>query len=190
VGSYDDPYGLLLREGSQFALVTRQITNSQSVVQVCPYQLDSGRLQRTPSPCLQLSGEVVGFEPRVLWTRDPAVMIGTRLEQGIIHRWEWNGGGLVEAGSVSLGTHARLIFPPMVNPSVVPTIYADQNGSFSGSLTAVALWSAERRAILFEHLDAEVNDLRASPTFYWGTISQSASTHLTKIRLRSQAPIP
>lgn len=190
VGAYDDPYGLLLREGSQFALVARQAVNSQSMVQACPYQLDSGRLQRTPSPCLQLGGDVVGFEPRVLWTRDPPLVLGTRLEQGIIHRWEWIGGQLVEAGSVSLGAHARLVFPPMVNPSVVPTIYANESGSFSGSLTAVAVWSAERRAILFEHLDSEVHDLRASPTFYWGNISQSTSTHLTRIRLRPQAPIP
>lgn len=190
VGVSESPYGLLLREGSQFTLVTRQAVNFQSVTEACPYQLDSGRLQRTSETCLQLGGEVVGFEPQVLWLRDPPFMSGPRLEQGSIHRWEWSGGQLVEASSVSLGVHARLIFPPMVTPSTVPIIYADQSGNFSGSLTAVAVWSAERRAILFEHLDAEVNELRASPTFYWGNTSQSTSTPLTKIRLRSQAPIP
>lgn len=190
VGSTGDPHGLLLREGSQFILVTRQAVNFQSVVQACPYQLDSGRLQRTPETCLQLGGDVVGFEHQVLWTRDPPFMSGTRLEQGSIHRWEWSGGRLVEAGSVSLGAQALLIFPPMRTPSVVPAIYANLSGNFSSSLTAVAFWSAERRVILFEHLDAEVHTFRASPTFYWGNISPPTSPPLTKIRLRSQAPLP
>ena len=190
VGPSDSPYGVLLREGSQFSLVTREVANSLSVVQTCPYQLDSGRLQRTADTCLQLRGDVVGFEPRVLWTRLPPALSGTRLEQGLIHRWEWSGGRLAEAGSVSLGAHVRLVFPPMASPSVVPVIVADQSGSFSGSLTAVAVWSPERRAILFEHLDAEVSELHASPTFYWGNTLQSAPYQFTKIRLRPQAPLP
>jgi hypothetical protein len=190
LGFSEEPYGLLLREGSHFALVTRQATNGQSVVQACPYQLDAGLLQRTSGTCLQREGDVVGFEPRVLWTRTPPTLSGTRLEQGSIQRWEWSGGQLVEAGSVSLGAQARLVFPPMMNPTFVPTIYADQSGNFSGSLTAVAFWSAERRTILFEHLDSEVNQMYASPTFYWGNIASSASTQFTRIRLRPQASTP
>jgi hypothetical protein len=131
----------------------------------------------------------VGFEPTILWTRDPPALIGGRLEQGIIHRWEWTGGQLVEQGSVSLGLHARLLFPPLLSPSNVPMIYSEPTGNFANAVTALALWSAERRAILFEHLDPEVREPRATPHFYWGRTSLDGSDGNTKIRVRPQAPV-
>lgn len=190
VGPSEGPDGLLLREGSRFTLVTRQSTNGQSVLQACPYQLSAGLLQRTSEACLQFAGDVVGFEPRILWTRLPPVVSGTRLEQGSLHRWEWSGGRLTEVGSVSLGGNVRLTLPPMMSPSAVPIIAADPGASFSGALTAVAFWSAERRAILFEHLDSDVLDLRASPTLYWGNTAQAFPAQLTKIRVRPPPPVP
>jgi len=183
------PYGVILRDGEHLAVVTRGSVNFQPAVQVCPYQLVSGRVQRTSSTCTQITGDTVGFEPRVLWTREPPALVGNRVDQGVIHRWEWIAGRLVEQGSVALGFHLQLTFPPLLNPSNVPVIYADQFGSFSGAFTAVAVWSAERRAIFFEHLDSEVEELRASPTFYWGKTFQTSSNDITKIRLRPQAPV-
>jgi hypothetical protein len=183
------PQGLFLREDSKLALVALRSTDVALEIEVCPYQLDSGRIQRTLGTCTRLQGDVVGFEPRVLWTLDPPAMVGARLEQGILHRWEWIGGRLVEQGSVSLGVHARLASQRMSNPSIVPVIHAAWDGVFSGEHTAVALWSTERRAIFFEHLDAEVVHPNASPTFYSGVTAQTTSPRTTKIRLRSQAPI-
>ncbi len=180
------PYGVILRDGEHLGVVTRESVNFQSVVQVCPYQLVSGRIQRTSGTCTLVTGDTVGFEPRALWTREPPTLVGNRVDQGIIHRWEWSAGRLVAQGSVALGFHLQLTFPPLLNPSNVPVIYAGQFSSFSGALTAVAVWSAERRAILFEHLDAEVEELRASPTFYWGRAAQLTSGGVTKVRLRPQ----
>jgi hypothetical protein len=184
------PYGVVLREGDQLAVVTREIVNSQSLVHVCPYQLVSSRPRRTSSACTQLTGETIGFEPRVLWTRDPPTMNGNTVHQGLIHRWEWMGGRLVSRGSVSLGAHLRVVITSLQNPSHVPIVAADLGQSFSGRLTAVAAWSAERQAILFEHLDPDVTESHASPAFYWGRVAQTASSEVTRIRLRPQPPIP
>ena len=184
------PYGVILRDGEQLAVVTRESVNFQPAVKVCPYQLVSGRPTRTSGPCLQVMGDTVGFESRVLWTREPPSMNGGTIQQGIIHRWEWTGGRLVEQGSVSLGVHLRLLFPPLLSPSNVPVVVAEQGASYSGQLTAVATWSAERRAILFEHLDPEVTEPHASPAFYWGGVFQATSNEVSRVRLRPQPPIP
>lgn len=184
------PYGLLLRDGNQLGLVSLTNVNSQSVAQVCPYQLVSGRLERVTGSCTVLGGDVVGFEPRVLWTRDPPSLLIGRVDQGALHRWEWIGGRLVEQGSVALGVNARLIFPTMLAPANVPVIVAEKGGSFSGDLTAVAVWSAERRTLLFEHLDAEMSSANASPTFYWGLLPSTSESWTTKVRVRPQAAVP
>lgn len=184
------PFGLLLRDGDQLGLVTHTSVNFQSVAQVCPYRLVLGQIQRVTGNCTVLTGDVVGFEPRVLWTRLPPTLSGGRVDQGAILRWEWIGGRLVEAGSVSLGLNARLIFPTMLSPSNVPLIIAERSGSFTSEHAAVAVWSAERRTILFEHLDSEVASTFASPTFFWGILSQTSQGRVTKVRLRPQAPVP
>jgi len=183
------PFGLLLRDGDQLGLVTLTSVNFQSVAQVCPYQLVSGRIQRVTGSCTVLTGDVVGFEPRVLWTRLVPTLMGGRVDQGAVLRWEWSGGRLVEQGSVSLGLNARLIFPTMLASSNVPIIIAG-SGSFTSEYAAVAVWSAERRTILFEHLDSEMVSLLASPTFFWGTLPQTSGERVTKVRLRPQAPVP
>jgi hypothetical protein len=184
------PFGLLLRDGDQLGLVTHTNVNFQTVAQVCPYRLVSGQIQRVTGSCTVLTGDVVGFEPRVLWTRLPPTLTGGRVDQGALLRWEWSGGRLVEAGSVSLGINARLVFPTMLSPSNAPIIIAERSGSFTSEHAAVALWSAERRTILFEHLDSEVVSTFASPTFFWGILPQTSGDRVTKVRLRPQAPVP
>jgi hypothetical protein len=186
VGS-PSPYGVILRDGEHLAVVTRESVNFQPAVKVCPYQLVSGKPQRTTGACAQMMGDTIGFEPRVLWTREPPMLVGNRVEQGVIYRWEWTGGRLVEQGSVSLGVFARLIFPPLLNPSNVPVVYSDVSGAFG--FTVLPIWSPERRAILFEYLEAEVLEPRASPTFYWGSTVQTSSGGVTKVRLRPQTPV-
>jgi hypothetical protein len=184
------PSGVLLREGNQLALVTFASNQNGPRVQVCPYQLAAGKLQRTPASCSHVTGDTVGFEPTVLWTRDPPQAVGNRLEQGTIHRWEWTGGQLVARSTAALGEHARVVFPPLTSNAHAPVIYSEPSSNFPRSIWAVALWSAERQEILFEHLDAEVVEMRASPHFYWGRTSYEPFDRTTKIRIRSQAPVP
>jgi len=92
------PFGLFLREGNQLALVARRPngTGTGTEIEVCPYQFDAGRLQRTPRICVSLAGEVAGFEPRVLWTVEPPMQPREPLRQRILRRWEWGGGQLIE----------------------------------------------------------------------------------------------
>jgi hypothetical protein len=185
VGS-SGPFGVLLREGPQFALVIRESLEFNPVFRVCPYQLVSGRIQRTSGGCTVMQGETVGFEPTILWTRTPPFMVGNGIEQGTLHRWQWTGGRLVEQGSVSLGGHARITFPPMMSPSTVPIIYSDASRAFPTATAGVAIWSAERRLIFFEYLDSEVQQPRASTDLYWGSVTPST----TRIRIRPPAPVP
>jgi hypothetical protein len=153
-----------------------------SAVQVCPYQLLSGRFQATKEACSQLAGEIIGFEPTVLWMRDPAVPSGTRGDQGRIRRWEWTGGRLVEQGAVSLGPHIRVLLSSLLRPSTVPLVFTQKTMPLEAPTFAVVSWSAQRRALVFEHLDGTLRDPRASPSFYWGITPQGAVS--TKVLLR------
>ncbi|HEX8697473.1 MAG TPA: hypothetical protein VF815_01420 [Myxococcaceae bacterium] len=184
------PYGVILRDGEHLAVVTRESVNFQGAVQVCPYQLVSGKPQRTSGTCTQIIGDTVGFEPRVLWTREPPTLVGNRIEQGVIHRWEWTAGRLASQGLVSLGVSIRLLFPPLLNPSNVPVVQSDVSGSTGAAIVALPIWSPERQLILFEHLDAAVLQPRASPTFYWGGTDVTSTEGATRVRERPRNLIP
>jgi hypothetical protein len=176
------PYGVLLREGERLAIVTRSTVKGETGVQVCPYQLLSGRFQRTEEACSLLTGDTVGFEPTVLWMRDPSMPSGSRGDQGRIRRWEWTGGRLVEQGDVTLGLHTRMFLPPLVRPSTVPLVFTQQTVPLQPATFAVVRWSAQRRVLVFEYLDGEVSTPHASPGFYWGPLPQAPVR--TKILLR------
>jgi len=175
------PHGVLLREGERLAIVTRAAVQGGTGAQVCPYQLLSGRFQRTEEACFQLTGDTVGFEPTVLWMRDPSVPNGSRGDQGRIRRWEWTGGRLVEQGDVSLGLHTRMYLAPLVRPSTVPLVLSQQTQPLQPPTFANVRWSALRRVLFFEYLDGEVSTPRASPGLYWGLLPQTPTR--TKILL-------
>jgi hypothetical protein len=139
-----------------------------TAVQVCPYQLLSGRFQPTREACSLLAGEAVGFEPTVLWMRDPIVPVGSSGDQGHIRRWEWMGGRFMEQGSVSLGLHTRVLLSPLVRPFTVPLVFSQKRMPLEAPTFAVVSWSPQRRALVFEHLDSTMSDPRASPSLYWG----------------------
>jgi hypothetical protein len=175
------PHGVLLREGERLAIVTRSTVEGGTGAQVCPYQLLSGRFQRTEEVCSQLAGDTVGFEPTFLWMRDPSVPNGTRGDQGRIRRWEWTGGRLVEQGAVSLGLHTRMFLPPLVRPSTVPLVFTQQLQPLQAPTFAVVKGSAQPGVLFFEYLDGEVSSPLASPGLYWGLLPQAPTR--TKILL-------
>lgn len=189
------PYGVLLREGSQLAIATRSTAGSPSFFQVCPYQLLSGKFERTPGACSQFQGEIIGFEPGVLWTRElPAAASSTEANPLQLRRWAWAGGQLTEQGSLSLGTHVAVADRSRMRSVVVPLF---RNTPPLGTIppgspsipfiTSMATWSPQRQAILLEHLDEEITNGSASPGLYWGEAPPSASQP-TKVRLRPPAP--
>jgi hypothetical protein len=192
----DSPYGVLLREGGQLAVATRTSSGSNAFVQVCPYQLLSGRFERTPGACSQFLGEIIGFEPGVLWTRDLPHITSSSAEPNPlqIRRWMWAGGQLSEQGSLSLGIHVVISDRPKMRSAVVPlvrnTILGGNPSSHSPSIphiASVVTWSPQRQTLLLEHLDEEITNGSASSGLYWGAAPPGAPQS-TKVRLRPETP--
>jgi hypothetical protein len=181
------PYGVLLREGDRLALASRAGGGITPSVQLCSYELISGTFQRTQGECQTLPGEIVGFEPSVLWTKEISAPATGFLSLGILRRWEWRGGQLVEQGSLVLGSHATVIDRASVGSPTVPFIGNSLNTSSIPPLTAVVTWSPQRRALLLEYLDPAVSDVYASPTFYW-TLKATGAGQNTHVRLRPPPP--
>ncbi len=188
----ESPYGVLLREGSQLAIATRASSASSALVQVCPYQLLSGRFERTTGACQQFPGEIIGFEPGVLWTRDAPTITLSLPVPARIHRQVWAGGQVTEQGSLSLGFQVVFISAhPRTRPAAVPLVRnAPPSSNFPSiptseipAVTSMARWSPQRKALVLEHLDEAMTGGSASPTLYWGPASPSASQP-TKVFLR------
>lgn len=192
----ESPYGVLLREGGQLAVATRTSSGTSTFVQVCPYQLLSGRFERTTGACSQFQGEIIGFEPGVLWTKDLPLAASPSTEPNPlrIRRWVWAEGQLTEQGSLSLGIHVAVSDRPGTRSAVVPLVY---NTLLSGNVPAnppsippvysVVTWSPQRQALLLEHLDEEIANGYASPGLYWGMAPPGAPGP-TKVCLRPPSP--
>jgi hypothetical protein len=181
-------YATILREGDRIAISTRSGTGDDSGVQVCPYLLVSGKFQSPVGACPVIRGEAIGFEPGVLWTRDLPASTSEGLNQGLLHRWVWTGGQLVEQGSLALGPNASagnqlavaFAAVPLVSSSFVPSGYP--HGPY------VVTWSPQRQQLLLELLALDTLSARASPTLYWGETDQSSSSAPTKVHLRPPPP--
>ncbi len=178
------PTGVLLRQGEQLALASRTKIGDSAAVQVCPYQLLSGRFRRTQQECSRFPGEIVGFEPTILWTRDIPLLTSNGVSGGLLRRWEWREGRLVEQGSLNVGTQARVIDPPLLRPSAVPLLYSELSGAAAGSTTAVATWAPLEQEIRLEHLDAHMVESSASPALYWGRQLPLGTSTEIQVRIR------
>jgi len=178
------PYGVLMRDADRLALVTRTRNSDSSLVQVCTYRLISGQLQPPLGTCPSVSGELIGFEPGVLWTRDLPAVNSQGLNQGLIRRWVWTGGQLLEQGSLSLGPHASILERPLRRWNPVPLVHNLSSETDIQPVTAVLTWSPQKQAIFLEHLDATLTDVYASPSFYWGRDPSAPAFNSTKVRLR------
>lgn len=183
----ESPHGVLLREGNQLAVATRTSSGDIPLFQVCPYQLISSRFERTPGTCSQFSGEIIGFEPGILWTRDlPDTSSSTEPSPVQLRRWLWAGGQLTEQGSLSLGTHVAVSDRPKMRSAVVPLVRntppagtIPPNSPSIPFIPSVVTWSPQRQVLLLEHLDEEITNGFASPGLYW---------ERTKVLLRPPTP--
>jgi hypothetical protein len=190
----ESPYGVLLREGGQLAIATR--VRGDAVVDVCPYQLLSGRFERTAANCQRFAGEIIGFEPGVLWTRDLPSSSSAGLANPVqLRRWVWTGGQLTEQSSMSLGIHVLVSDQPRMRSAVVPIVrntppiegVPSSPSSGIPLIYAVPAWSPQRKALILEHLDAQLSNGYASPDLYWA-LAPPTAPQPTKVRLRPPTP--
>jgi hypothetical protein len=170
------PRGVLVRNGDWLAIGTRSKSATEPVVQVCLYQLLSGRFHRTSQACQQLPGEIHGFEPGVLWTKDLPSPSSNGLNMGLVRRWVLGQGRLDEQGSVSLGVNTVALTSSLRRPSAVPVV-----ATSSLSVQALVTWSPQRKALVLESLDTQLLSASATPSLYWG---QEDKTSRFKVRTR------
>ncbi len=182
------PYAVILREGDRFAIATRSGTRDNAVVQVCPYQVVAGRFLPPAGACPVSRGEIIGFEPRVLWTRDVPVRTPEGQNQGLIYRWVWTGGQLVEQGSLALGPNAWLANQPMYRVAAVPLVMSRTFAVDQPSTPYVVTWSPQREKLLLERLSVDIVSTYVSPTFYWGQTAQPPAVTPTRVQLRPPPP--
>lgn len=190
----ESPYGVLLREGNQLAIATR--VRADPVFEVCPYLLLSGKFERTPGDCARFPGEIIGFEPGILWTRDQPATSSTGERNPVqLRRWVWAGGQLAEQSSISLGLHVLVADRPKLRTAVVPLV---RNTPPPGNTSPVAppdiplvysvvMWSPQRKALILDHLDHEMTNGLASPGLYWA-LAPAPASQATKVRIRPPAP--
>ncbi|MBN1206551.1 MAG: hypothetical protein JXB05_16815 [Myxococcaceae bacterium] len=181
------PHGVLLREGDWLALGTRSIAEGMATVQVCPYERVAGTLQPTQEVCRTIPGEIAGFEPTVLWTKDVPVPTPSGGQSWLLRRWEWSGGQLVEQGSLVLNANAVVLDRTDTSSAAVPLVGSLLTTSSTPPIIAVATWSPQLRVILLEYLDPALTEVHASPTLYW-TLNPQAMGQATSVRLRPPPP--
>lgn len=176
-------YGVLLRDGERLGLVTRTTDAGTLAVQVCTYELSPGSIISPQDRCPSVPGELIGFEPGVLWTRDVSAFDSQGLPQGLVRRWVWTEDQIQEAGSLSLGPNATIFDQSMRRGEVVPLVRNMVTDSNILDVTSVLTWSPQRKTLLLEHFDSPQGNVLASRAFYWGALS-GASANSTRIRLR------
>jgi hypothetical protein len=180
-------YAVILREGDRIAIATRSGTGDDSGVQVCPSLLVSGKFQPATGACQVIRGETIGFEPRVLWTRDLPARTAEGLHQDFLHRWVWTGGQMVEQGSLELGPNAWVGNQSTFGVAALPLVYSSHAPPGYPSGPYVVTWSPQRQELLLELLAVDTFYSRASHTFFWGQTAQSSAAP-TRVRLRPPPP--
>ena len=181
---------LTVRTGDRLGLVTRSTspTTSAPAYQVCPHRLEGGRFVRSTEPCSVFNGVLVGYEPDGLWVGDPQPF--TETDFFGVRYLQWTATGLVEQGSLPLGFNLKMKTQPFYSrQTVVPTITAAAFGAGPPPLTALPLFSPERKAILLEHVGPELLEVSASRQLFWAGDSSSGpqSTGLL-VLVRPSAP--
>ena len=162
--------GILLRAGDQLALIVNTSSGTppsgERTYQVCPYQIEPDGITRLTTSCQRLTGDVVGYEPNVLWAATPFAFTTGFSD---LRRLEWTGSALVEQASLPLGQSFEMSNRGFITrSSAVPVIISPASTSNARPRATVAVYSPERRTILLELLDAEIREPVASTTLLWG----------------------
>ncbi len=179
---FQAPAAVILRDADRVLVVTRTHYSSPTPgLAACPYLLTPSGPQRTQAACQPVPGNVVGFEPSVLWT----VGLPDNPTGGAIHRWTWAAGRFEEQSSLSLPPGVLFIDRPLRGSSAVPLLRSALSPT---PLTTVATWSPEQRQVLLEHLDTEITEIFVSPSFYWGRTAPSSSNNTTRVLIRPSTP--
>jgi hypothetical protein len=181
-------YAILVRSGDRLGVVTNAPSSggpppppNTFTSQVCSYRIEPDRILRTTEPCQTFTGNLVGYEPGVLWAATPFAF-GDELSD--LRRLEWTAaGGLAEQASLPLGTNFKLATQTLgLRNQVVPVVTAPISGVSSSARATVAIYSPERRSILLEMLDAEMGGPSASATLLWTSPNAVSSTPRARVR--------
>lgn len=182
--------GLLVRSGDRLGLVTNAPPNggvqpfNSFTTQVCSYQLDGERILRTTDPCQTFTGNVVGYEPGVLWVGTP---LSFSEQFSDLRRLEWATAGIAEQASLPLGQNFQLSPQPFKERNwVVPVVMSPVAAVGFASRATVAVYSPERRSILLEMLDTELTNPSASGSLLWTGLSSEPMK--PRVRVRPTTP--
>jgi hypothetical protein len=180
------PRAVLVRTGDRLAVISRVSSNGGARVRACPFQLDQGRFLRTTESCQELAGQVVGFEPSVLWLAEKA---NNQAFAQALNRLEWTGTQWVTRGTLFLTDDLQpSLSASLLRTSVVPVLESPPVSPSLPARGAVPVYLPEQSQLRLDSLDAEALQPLASPELFWG-LSQTGGTALrTRIRLRPSTP--
>lgn len=181
--------GLLVRSGDRLGVVTNAPNSGTGqlnsfTTQICSYRLEGDLIMGTTDPCQTFTGNVVGYEPGVLWVGTP-LSFGEQFSD--LRRLEWTATGIAEQASLPLGQNFHLSSQPFTQRNwVVPVVMSPISTVGIASRVTVAVYSPERRSILLEMLDTELTNPSASGSLLW---TGPASTPLKpRVRVRPTTP--
>ena len=175
--------GVLLRSGSQLALVSRTSAPGGGGVQVCGYQLEASGAVRTGEPCQFPPGSVVGYERSMLWmtTSDPG---SSRADS--LRREEWTGTRLETRGSLRVSQSLGVGTSHIYGPTSVPILKGNSFELRGLPVRAgVPVYVPGEEQLAIEVLDVGIEDPEVSSTLLWGTPSSGTGT---RIRTRPLPP--
>jgi hypothetical protein len=178
-----------VRTGDRLGVVTRIAAGSTiaSTYQVCPHRLQSGRFDRTTEPCPTFTGTLVGYEPDGLWVANPQRFSQTEFTD--LRYLQWTAAGLVEQASLPLDANLTLKTRPFDGrQTAVPTLTASTSPVGPLPISALAVYSADRRSILMEHLGRELFEGTASQRLYWSSRSSGPPSDGLPVLVRPSAP--
>lgn len=185
--SFSGPMVLAVRTGDRLGIVTRTGLGSTTGYQVCPHGLEAGRFVRTTEACSSFSGVVVGYEPDALWVGDPQSFSETDFTS--LRYVQWTATGLVEQALLPLSFNLKLgVHPFNSRQTVAPTLTSTTAAINPLPITTVAVYSADRRSILMEHLGLGTPETLASQRLIWAPPFASQPNGSTVVRVRPSAP--
>jgi hypothetical protein len=143
----DSVGGVLVRAGTRLLVVgiIQDPRTFESRTQACPFQpgIAGGYVSVPGEACQDLSGEPVGYEEGVVWTR--TFDTSSPVLQEALHRFAVTGDRLVETGALALeGQFAS--FPTMLRPGpALPHLAAGTSGAY-----AAPRWNPETGRVELE----------------------------------------